>query len=99
MCLTSTTRTRIIAEIDRLEAQLTIIQTTITDALATGIENYSFDSGEGKQSTKYRSFDALLKAEDKIAARIDSLYRRLNSLGVVNVNMRRKRYDRGNSWG
>lgn len=91
-CLSSTTRTRIIAQIDKLEAQLVTLETTIDNSLESGIENYSFDSGEGKQATKYRSLDSLFKARDNLEAKLEKLYRRLNGGNIVNMNLRRRRY-------
>lgn len=92
-CLTSTTRDRIISRINTLEAQATTLETTITTQLENGIENYSFDSGEGKQSTKYRSLESLQKQLEKIESQIEKLYRRLNGLGIINLTMNRRKND------
>jgi len=93
-CLGTTTRNKIKAKIARLKSQLESLENTLDEAFEKGIESYSFDSGEGKQSTKYRSLEDLQKSRDKIEAELDYLYRRLNGGNIVNMNLRRRRYDR-----
>lgn len=89
-CLSTTRRAELEAERDTLIAQLTVLNTAITSAMTTGhIQSYSLDTGEGKQTTKYRSIDEMFKARDLIQSQIDTINRKLRGTGLVNINLRR----------
>lgn len=91
--LTSTTRTEIENEIIAKEAQLALANTALSNAL-TEIASYRLDTGEGSQQTKYRGLNELQMAVEMLEANIRSLYRRLNGTGIMNLNLRRKQYNR-----
>jgi hypothetical protein len=88
-CLTTERRAEYQAQLDKLETQLTAIETAI-DSGVLHVESASLDTNEGKQTTKYRSAKELYEAHEFILARIDRLRNILRGTGVVNLNLRRK---------
>jgi len=88
-CLTPAQRARILARIEQKEAQLEIVNTTYTEALADASEQYKFDSNEGAQSLKNRKLSELKEQIDSLQGEIDQLYRRLNCGGLVSMKLRR----------
>ena len=97
-CIDSSTRTRILAQISKIETQLTALDTAFTEAVANAeVESYKFDSGEGSQQVKRRDPNDIQKLIDKLESRLAYLYRRLDGKGLVNMNLRRRtRFS--NSW-
>jgi len=91
--LTTATRDAIRAEIVAKEAQLALANAALSAAL-TEIASYRLDTGEGSQQTKYRGLEELQMAVDALESNIRSLYRRLNGTGIMNLNVRRKQYNR-----
>ena len=89
--LNSGERTRILALISTKETQLTAANTMLTEALATDVQSYSFDSGEGKQSTTRRKISEIQQTIRSLEAELDRLYRRINGTGIVTMNLRRVR--------
>ena len=51
--------------------------------------NYKFDSGEGSQSTVFRSVSEVSRTIRQLESQIDRLYRELLGHTIVNVNLRR----------
>jgi len=93
-CLNTTTRVAIIARITKYETLLESAYDAIDSGGSSDIGEYSFDSGEGSQRVKYRSLADLQKYIEWLESRIGYLYRRLNGTGLVNLNLRRKGYNR-----
>lgn len=88
-CISSTQRQRILAQIARLEAQLEKLYTTYSKMIESGVSSYKFDSGDGSQSTNYRSLTEVSTEIGRLESEIDALYRKLNGAGIANINMRR----------
>lgn len=70
------------------------LDTAFENAMLTGeVKSYTFDSGEGRQTTSYRSLQELQDAMDFLDSRIDWYMRKASSGGgLVSVNQRRKSY-------
>lgn len=82
------------ARINRIQARITALetqQTALDAAIAAGNEigEYRFDSGEGSQRVRYKSIKTLLESSYNLDRRIESLYRKLQGTGLVNMNLRR----------
>jgi uncharacterized coiled-coil DUF342 family protein len=90
-CLSSSRRATLIARIEKKEAQLASLETAY-DALIHEIDEYKFNSGEGNQQVKYKSLKQISDEITRLEAEIDSLWRKLNGRGIVNMNLRRKNY-------
>jgi len=90
-CRDTAKRARIIALIQTKQIQLEKLYATFERALETDAERYRFDSNEGSQQTWRRKLDEMKGVIDSLESEIDSLYRRLECAGVVNMNLRRKR--------
>ena len=91
-CLSSRIRARIQASIVKLEAQLVLANAAYDLALGSAdVQAYEFDSKEGRQETTLRSPSVIAKEIDRIEAKLDRLYRRLEGGGIVNMNLRRRR--------
>lgn len=91
-CLSSSKRERIIAQIERIDTLLTASYTAFEAAAGTEVKKYRFDSAEASQMAEVRDLDEMLDNIDRLEKRKDSLIRRLNGTGIVNMNMRRKNY-------
>jgi len=90
-CRNIARRARIIATIQIKQIQLAKLYATFERALETDAERYKFDSNEGSQQTWRRKLDDMKSVIDSLESEIDSLYRRLEGAGIVNMNLRRKR--------
>ena len=56
------------------------------------VESYSFDSGEGKQTTKRRKPEDIHRLVRELDSEILRIQNRLGGQGVVNMNLRRRRW-------
>lgn len=92
-CILPSTRARIVARIAKNETLLAEAEEALSSSL-TPYKEYRFDSGEGSQKTEYKDPRQLKQIIDSLEAQIEADYRRLNGTGVVNINLRRKRYFR-----
>ena len=87
MAITSARKTRLQNRITAKEtylASLYSMQENFDD-----VESYAFDSGEGRQQTKFRSLADVTREIQKLESQIDRLYRELQGLSIVNINIRR----------
>ena len=89
-CLSSTRRTRILARIAALEAQLDAADETLERLLSKELSEYRFDSGEGTQQTKRLDVEKLNKIVDNLERRLCWYQSKLDCIGIVNLNLRRK---------
>lgn len=88
-CLSRSRRTTLQMRLAKREASLVIVETTYDELLASGVEEYKFDSTEGRQETRRRKLDDVRKQIDALTAEIDSITRKLAGNGLVNLNLRR----------
>lgn len=88
-CLSVDRQAQYQAELEQKQTQMTALNTAIASGVLH-IEMISFDSGEGKQVTKYRSAKALIEAQELLQSQIDRLINILGGTGLVNLNLRRK---------
>ena len=87
MAITQARKTRLENRITKKELYLTslyTLQENFDDVL-----NYKFDSGEGSQSTVFRSVSEVSRTIRQIESQIDRLNRELLGHSIVNVNLRR----------
>ena len=81
----------------RLEQQLTRVQTalfSLYDQLAdatTSVKSYTFDSGDGKQSTTRRELKDIQETISKLEATEAHLINELSGMGIISLLFRRKR--------
>lgn len=93
-CLTSSKRAAYQADLDKVNELIAKALTSYERALENqDVEEYRFNSGEGSQMTKQADIKKLWANLESLYSRRDWLERRLNGKGVVNLNMRRKRYN------
>jgi len=91
-CITPARRTQLLTKISRLESQLETLYTAYETMISSGVSSYKFDSGEGSQSTNYRSLKEVSNEIERIESQIEKAYKQLNGGGIVNMNLRRKNY-------
>ena len=83
-------RARLRSQLTAIQTQITNLNTAYSEALASGVESYSFDSGEGSQRTtrrKLSDFDDIMR---RLEARENHIINELHGMGVVNIKLRRK---------
>lgn len=81
-------------QLARVQAQIAKLETAIDSALENSeVEEYSFNSGEGQQRTKRRDIKSLLQSLERLESSEARILRKLAGRGIVNVNLRRKRYN------
>lgn len=90
--LNSTRRARLIAQLERKEAELEALRTTFLEIAGIPIEEYRFNSGEGgNQWAKRWDVMKLYKVMSSVEAEIDLLYRRLEqNAGLTRITVRRR---------
>ena len=94
-CISTSTRTSLLARKSTIEALITAAEAMLAKASETDtghVQSFRFDSGEGSQQTRYRSYEEMLKYLDGLYSRLDSITRRLNGTGIVAMNLRRKQF-------
>lgn len=87
-CLTTTQISKKQAELVILEANLDAINTAITNG-TLHIESYTLDTGEARQTVKYKSLVELLKARELTQSQVNRLRNILRGTGLMNLNLRR----------
>jgi len=87
MAITQARKTRLENRITKKEAYLTSLYTLQENF--DEVLNYKFDSGEGSQSTVFRSVSEVSRTIRQLESQIDRLNRELLGHTIVNVNLRR----------
>lgn len=87
----STDRTRALADLTYWQTVKTALQAQLT-ARATGrpIDAYSFDSGEGRQSTDQMDLEQLIRAVQSVETVIQNIERRLYGGRILSMRLGRK---------
>lgn len=78
---------------ERLAKKIALLQkleATYEKAIESGVESYSFSSGEGSQTTKNRKLSELKKQIESLESEIEQLVARLKQNGVVSLTLRRR---------
>jgi len=88
--LSSSKRERILLQIEKIDTLLEASYDAFLAASGTEVKRYRFDSSEASQQAELRDLDEMLDNIDRLEKRRDSLIRKLNGTGVVNINLRRK---------
>ena len=92
-CLSSSRRTNLIAQLENIDAAIVKAWAAYNAALEVNeVEEYRFDSAEASQKAKMRDPDMLFKQIEKLEKRRESIVAKINGTGVINLNLRRKRY-------
>ena len=87
MSITSARKTRLETRIANKEAMLEKLYDATENWDNT--KSYTFDSGEGRQSTVYHNIAEVERVISRLESQIDRLYRELLGHSVANVNLRR----------
>lgn len=89
-CISAAKRTYLLNKLKKKTAQLEALEAAYLVALGNSeIERYTFDSGDGRQSTTRRSPEALQKLINTLESEIELIQRQLTPSGLVNMNLRR----------
>jgi uncharacterized membrane protein len=89
-------RRRLLAKKTKLEDQIDLLETAYESAIQNAeVESYKFDSGEGSQQTKRRSLEEISKELEKLERSLSWVLNELAGIGVMNVQLRRKRGNHG----
>jgi hypothetical protein len=93
-CLSAAERAAIEAEIEQKQAQLVLANETYSKLLVKVNKEYKFNSNEGQQWATKRDLKELENTIEWLERSIDSLMRRIRGQSLVNMNLRRKPYNR-----
>jgi len=90
-------RARLLAKKTAIEAALDALDVAYLAAVENAeVESYKFDSGEGSQQTKRRNLSEIRKESDALEADLSHVINELAGVGILNVQLRRKRETNGN---
>lgn len=84
-------REEIEARLERNKQLLSKAQDALQDALDVKVKSYGLDTGEGSQRTVMRRLDDIQDLIDRLNANIRSDMELLYGMGVININLRRKK--------
>lgn len=90
MSYQSVKKARLLAKKSKLESQITTLEETLDSLLATEVESYKYDSGEGSQQVKRRKLSEIQDQLDRLESRLDAICRRLAGLGLTSIRLNRK---------
>lgn len=91
-CLSAAQRAAIEAKMLIKQAQLDALNEEYLNAISSSkIKSYTFDSGEGRQSTTHRSLKEISDEITRLEAEISRLTRQLAGSGIVMLTLRRRR--------
>ncbi len=93
-CLTSAQRARLQARLAIIQDHIAKAEESFGKALESmDVEEYRFNSGEGSQMARQADIKKLNDVLESLYAQEDSVIRKLEGRGIVNMNLRRKRYN------
>jgi hypothetical protein len=83
-CITSENKADWTADLVSVRAQITAINLTLAGSSAlSGVSEYTFDSGTGRQTEKFNSPQELIKTLELLIARREYLKRKLNGTDIL----------------
>lgn len=83
-----------VIQFNAVQAQLTKSSTALLDAL-NEFESYTLDTGEARQTTRYKEIDKLERAVSILETRLVWINQKINGGGLVNMVLRRRGGSRG----
>lgn len=92
MSICTNRRAALEARLAKKKLQLEAANTAYDELIAINVEDYKFDSNEGSQRARRRRIEELTNLIETLEQQIEALENRLCGLGIVNLNLRRKRY-------
>ena len=85
-CLSTEKRTYYTERLAKLNAQLTLLDTTMDSAIENGeVEKYRFQDGAGNQSAERRSPKELNELRQSLESQIARIEKILNGTGLMNM--------------
>ena len=78
-----------VTQFDAVQAQLTQANTALLNAL-NEFESYTLDTGEARQTTRYKPIDELQRAVNILETRLVWINQKINGGGLVNMVLRRR---------
>ena len=95
-CISSSRRAAMIARRDKKIEQRDKLEEAY-DAASIELESFTLDTGEARQTSKFRDLEKIGAEIDRLDSQIDRINRQLTNRGLVNMGLRRKgnRYFRG----
>ena len=86
-CLSNTRRAELKAQLAKKEAQLARLETAYESG-STEVEGFTLDTGEARQTAKYRSLSEVGKEIDRLESQIARIRGKLRGTGLMNMNLR-----------
>jgi hypothetical protein len=91
MSICTSRKAQLQARLVKKQAQLDAANDAYDALIANNVEDYKFDSNEGSQRAKRRRLEELTKLISTLESEIEALQNRLCGIGVITMNVRRKR--------
>ena len=82
---------RLRAKIIKIRAMIDALDATYLELAASNVDSYKFDSGEGSQQTNRKKLESVRMEIDTLEAQENHYINELYGMGIVNMNLRRKR--------
>ena len=83
-------KSRLTTQLARVQTALAALYDQLIEQSATSVQSYTFDSGEGIQTTRRRKLSEIQDQIDRLQATESHLINELNNMGLVNLQLRRK---------
>ena len=83
-------KSRLRAQLVRVQAALTSLYDQLTEQSASSVQSYQFDSGDGSQRTTRRKLDEIQKQIEILEATEEHLMNELYNMGLTSIQLRRK---------
>ena len=80
-----------LSQLKSAQSRLVLVQSQLSILLASPVESYNFNAGDGgSQSATYRKINDLTAEEDRLQNKIRVFSEKLYGGGVISHNLRRK---------
>lgn len=83
-------KSRLQTQLARVQAALSALYDQLIEQSASSVQSYTFDSGEGIQTTRRRKLSEIQDQIDRLQSTESWIINELNNMGLINLQLRRK---------
>lgn len=85
-----TRKSRLQAQLVKVQAALTSLYDQLTEQSASSVQSYQFDSGDGSQRTTRRKLSEIQDQIERLEATESHIFNELYNMGLTSIQLRRK---------